>query len=562
MASADPLESARASAQAGRWVEAREAFAAAAAVDESPDALDGLGRACWWLGDVRAAIGHRERAFTLLRRAGRDEEAVVVALDLCIWYLTNLENDAAARGWLARAGRAAESVADPVIRGWLVLITAYVAADAREQRAGIEAAQQLALEASDEGLLAMALADLGLLLVTGGEPDEGLALLDEAMATTLGGFDGRLEVVVWSSCTMLAACNLANDLHRATQWCRRIEDFTRTYGCPFLQARCRAHYGAVLVAAGRWDMAEPELRRALAMSQEVGREPHVEASCALAALCLRQGRLAEASGLVAPLDTSSPGTALITAEVRLAEGRDGEAAAILRASLGLLAPEDPRGDQLAAALIDVQLRTGDVAGAAATLDARRRHGPRPARLPRAEAELTRCSGLVAAASGDPQSGVRLLGEALAGFETSELPFEVAETRLDLARTLATRDPEAAAGHATEALRDHRRLGATGEAAAAAALLRRLGVTPGPEARMPGALTRREHDVLALLADGLSNPEIAERLCLSRKTVAHHVSGILTKLDLRSRAEAAAYAVTSRQQGASHVERRVGASPKS
>lgn len=544
MATIDHLASGRAAAEDGRWEDARAAFAASAAQAESADALDGLGRACWWLGEVRSAIRHRSRAFTLLRQAGRDDEAALVALDLCVWYLTNLENDSAAGGWLARAARAAERTTDPTVRGWLALIGAYLAGDTTQQRDGLEEARRLAVEASDEGLYAMALADLGLLLVAGGEVQDGMTLLDEAMATTLGGYEGRLEVVVWSSCNMLAACSLVDDLRRATQWCRVAEDFTHTYGCPFLQARCRAHYGSVLVAAGRWDLAESELRRALSMSEDVGRQPLVEARAALATLRLRQGRLAEAVAVVEGLDTSVPASALAAAEVWLAEGRADEAGALLRAGLGLLDAEDPRGDLFAAALSEVHLLAGDLPGATATLVGR---GADPARsaLPRGSAQLVRCAGLVAAASGDRVAAVGRLAEALAAFERHDLPFEAARTRLDLARTVAIDDPGAAAGHAAGALQDLRRLGAAGEAAAAAALLRELGVVPGPEPRDPGVLTRREQDVLALLAEGLSNPEIAERLFLSRKTVAHHVSSILAKLALRSRAEAAAYAARAR-----------------
>jgi DNA-binding NarL/FixJ family response regulator len=120
-------------------------------------------------------------------------------------------------------------------------------------------------------------------------------------------------------------------------------------------------------------------------------------------------------------------------------------------------------------------------------------------------------------------------------------MERAVARLDVARALAGRSPESAVAEARAALDDFERLDAARHADEAAALLRTLGVSVRTGRRGVEALTRREAEVLELLGEGLSNPEIGDRLYITRKTVEHHVGRVLAKLGLRNRAAAAAYA---------------------
>jgi DNA-binding NarL/FixJ family response regulator len=120
-------------------------------------------------------------------------------------------------------------------------------------------------------------------------------------------------------------------------------------------------------------------------------------------------------------------------------------------------------------------------------------------------------------------------------------MELAQSRLEMARAQANRSPEVAIAEAKAALEDFEKLQAARHADAAAALLRSLGapIRTGPKGF--GALTKREAEVLQLVGAGLSNAEIGDRLYISRKTVEHHVGNVLSKLGLRNRAEAAAYA---------------------
>jgi DNA-binding CsgD family transcriptional regulator/tetratricopeptide (TPR) repeat protein len=100
----------------------------------------------------------------------------------------------------------------------------------------------------------------------------------------------------------------------------------------------------------------------------------------------------------------------------------------------------------------------------------------------------------------------------------------------------------------QALEELRELGASPAAAIMARRLRALGARgvprgPRPSTREnPAGLTARELDVLVLLAEGLRNSQIADRLIVSRKTVDHHVSAILRKLDAATRGQAAATAI--------------------
>ena len=126
-------------------------------------------------------------------------------------------------------------------------------------------------------------------------------------------------------------------------------------------------------------------------------------------------------------------------------------------------------------------------------------------------------------------------------------MELAQAHFELARALARDQPEGALAEARAALEGFERLPADRHADAVDALMRTLG-SHRPTQRTSGVLTQREAEVLVLLGHGLTNPEIAERLYISRKTVEHHVSRLLAKLALRSRAEAAVYATKAKPAG--------------
>jgi DNA-binding CsgD family transcriptional regulator/tetratricopeptide (TPR) repeat protein len=553
MTETNHLATGAAALEAGRWEEARAAFAAALAGEETPQALDGMGVALWWLGETRASVAHTERAYAEFRRAGDAVAAGVAAMSLCVTWTANFDNHAAAGGWLARAERVLADVDPNPLQGWLWLLRGYLEPDGARARELQQRVLELARASGDPDLELCALGDLGLTLVTQGRTSEGLGLIDEAMAGTLGGEHRRLDTVVIACCDMLVACDLAGDQRRAAQWCQVADRFIDRYGCPFLYSRCRTLYGGVLVAKGRWAEAEAELRAAIRMAEGAGPASHAEALARLADLRLRQGRLEEAEALL-PEHGGGRAAARTAARLRLARGEPAAAAGLLERSLeddgrpGIhgerpcgsrpcSTPWSPPGSPSATPGARPRPRPGWPSWPRPTPTAKGRPRPWPPR---------RRPGWR-----PPRATPRRPGACWSGrwtcsrLSANDLPHETALARVELARALAGANPELAVAEARNALAAFERLGAAGDADAADALLRSLGATGRVGPKRAGTLTRREQEVLRLVGLGLSNPEIAQRLFISRKTAAHHVSNVLAKLGVRNRAGAIAHA--TRQQ---------------
>ncbi len=517
------------------WQGARDAFQSALdTAPGDPDALDGLGQASWWMGERDAAIEYRHEAFAGYRRAGSSRDAARLAIYLAGEHRID-GKAAAANGWIGRARRLlADEKAVPEI-GWLEIEDAKRADDPAEAERHARAALDIAQTLGDPDVECMALAQLGRAVVSSGRVEEGMGLLDEAMSVALGGETNDPLACGDACCTTLVVCDQLADLPRASEWCAAVVEFNERRHFTPVQSWCRSIYGAVLVRAGDWERAETVLTEALGMHPDRRRAGgRALPLSVLAELRLRQGRDEEAARLLEGVE-HEPAALAPLVELHTRRGDVAMARALLDASGGAALDEGRRLVLRGA----VELASGQFEDAAAI-------GTRLAELAESVAreDLAGEAALLrgrAAAAAPP--AVALLEEAVAVFTRLGFPLEEGRARLALARARAAEGSPLAAPAARDACDRFERLGARRDADEAAALLRDLGGAGRSAVRGErDELTAREREVLALVASGLSNGEIAERLVIAPKTAEHHVGKVLSKLGVRSRAEAAAHAV--------------------
>jgi ATP/maltotriose-dependent transcriptional regulator MalT len=523
----------------GDWALARSLLEAAVEVDETPEALDGLGQVHYWQGDYPAAINYRERAYAGFRAQGDDRSAAIMACWLAYLHGFVYGNFAASSGWVGRARSLIEGAGDCAERGWVAFMSALFADDLDETERRVAEAMRIAKRFGDTDLHFGALSAVGCCLVERGRIREGMARLDEAVAAATSGEVKDLSTVADIYCKMLFACEMALDVRRAEQWMAVAQAFVgRSNSLPVSGIYCRTYYCGVLTAAGRWAEAESELEASVRTYEPGYRGLRSGALVRLADLRVRQGRLEEATQLLAGHE-QDPYAVRPIARLHLIRGDVELAAAVLRRRLALTG-EGVVQAPLLTLLAEVEVAAGRLEEARA-ICARLDRIASESRAPLARTLVQFAAGITCRAAGE-NDATGLLEAAIAGFAAAGLLHEEARARLELGRALAETNPKVAIAEARTALERFEQLSAARDADEAANFLRRLGASPQRWPKNPGALTKRETEVLTLLAEGLSNEQIAGRLFISPRTAEHHVSNILAKLGLTSRAAATAYAV--------------------
>lgn len=436
---------------------ALELFEAACVHARSGAVLEGLARAHYLRTDYRAATATNEDAYATYRREGDRLGAARVARMLA-WITGNVFGEWAVRaGWIGRAGTLlADEDGEGAERGWVLVLDAQTQADSARKRQLYREACDLGRRFGDPALEIEALGWLGLETALAGDVDGGLRLLDEALAAVVSGEVDDLYVVEGTFCGLFWACERFHDVARAEQWVAAAESLQRRQ-LVGAAGFCRAHYGGILTAAGRWEEADKHLSEAARLFERGYAALKASVEIRLAELRVLQGRMEDAQQLLDAVG-EHPDAARPRAMLYLAQDRTEVAREVLGRRL-----DDPDVDHDVAAplwalLVDVQLAQDDLEGAARSVARLQSIAEQRPSVPFVVATAALARGRLCLRRREPQAAA-CFRDALTVFGRAQAPVQVAHVRLDLARALAGENPEVAAAEATAALDAYRRLGA-------------------------------------------------------------------------------------------------------
>ena len=499
-----------------------------------PIDLEGVAKAAYLLGNESDGSEFYRRAHEEFLNLGQEKDAARCAFWVGFMLLINGEL-AVGTGWLSRADRLLASQPDCCEKGYLLLPVGYREAhggDPAVAHSAFVSAGEIGNRFGDKDLVTMALQGQGRSLIRQGEIARGVTLLDEAM---VGVTAGEVSPIVAGAvyCSVIEGCSEIFDLRRAREWTTALEKWCLSQPdiVPY-RGHCRVRRAEILQLEGAWPDAMDEAVQASEWLSKPRPRPEVGAALYCKAQLHRfRGEFAEAEeaySQAAQWDRTQPGFA----QLRLAQGQlDAANAAIRRIA------EEVQGSMNRARMLDayveIVLAVNDVAAARGAADELSEIAGQY-QAPLLLALSSRAVGVVLLAEQDARRALSFLRQSWTTWCDLDAPFEASRTAVLTALACrALGDEDAAKTELTAARKVFEKLGAVPDLIRTEALLNTKSAA--------GGLTSREVEVLRLIASGLTNRAIAEKLHISEKTVARHVSNIFVKLDLPSRSAATAYA---------------------
>ena len=468
---------------------------------------------------------------------------VARAARCAFWLAFSLLNDgelARGGGWVDRAQRLLDDrKLDCVEQGYLRYAAGLRAVFSGDVTTALDAftrAGGMGERFLDPELTTLARIGQGRCLIYVGQVDEGVALLDEAMVAV--GVSEISPIAVGDAyCTVIEGVHELFDVGRArewtdalTRWCDAQPDLVLYRG------QCLVHRAELLRLRGAWVEALDELTRVFdRLADSTGPRVLGAGAYVRGEVHLLRGELAEAEDAFRAANAlgrdPQPGFALL----RLAQGRAETADATIRRVLH--EADDPIARaRILGPFVEIVLSHGNDAGAARTAADELAGFAGELDKPLLHALSAQATGAVLLAEGDPASALASLRSAWRQWRELDAPYEAARTRVLLAQACrALGDDDGAEMELDAARAAFSELGAAADLASVVSMSQ-LGASP-----LPGGLTAREVEVIGLVARGLTNRDVAQRLVISEKTVASHLSHIFTKLGLASRAAVTAYA---------------------